>query len=183
MKLTLRVWRQKNADAPGAMASYEVDGISEGMSFLEMLDTLNEDLILSGEDPVAFDHDCREGICGACSLVINGDAHGPERTTTCQLHMRSFDDGDTIDVEPWRASAFPVVKDLVVDRGPSTGSSRPAATSPPRPAPRRRRTPRPSPSRTPTTPSSTPSASAAGRAWRPAPTARRCSSPPPRSTI
>ncbi|GAA3073197.1 hypothetical protein GCM10020254_16280 [Streptomyces goshikiensis] len=116
MKLTLRVWRQHNADAPGAMASYEVDGISQDMSFLEMLDTLNEDLILRGEDPVAFDHDCREGICGACSLVINGDAHGPERTTTCQLHMRSFADGDTIDVEPWRASAFPVVKDLVVDR-------------------------------------------------------------------
>jgi succinate dehydrogenase / fumarate reductase iron-sulfur subunit len=117
MKLTLRVWRQKNTDAPGAMSTYEVDGISQDMSFLEMLDTLNEELILAGDDPVAFDHDCREGICGACSLVINGDAHGPERTTTCQLHMRSFDDGDTIDIEPWRASAFPVVKDLVVDRG------------------------------------------------------------------
>lgn len=116
MKLTLRVWRQKNADADGAMSTYEVDGISSDMSFLEMLDTLNEDLILAGDDPVAFDHDCREGICGACSLVINGDAHGPERTTTCQLHMRSFRDGDTIDVEPWRAAAFPVVKDLVVDR-------------------------------------------------------------------
>lgn len=116
MKLTLRVWRQKNADAPGAMSTYEVDGISRDMSFLEMLDTLNEELILEGDDPVAFDHDCREGICGACSLVINGDAHGPERTTTCQLHMRSFEDGDTIDIEPWRASAFPVVKDLVVDR-------------------------------------------------------------------
>jgi succinate dehydrogenase / fumarate reductase iron-sulfur subunit len=116
MKLTLRVWRQHNADADGAMSTYEVDGISSDMSFLEMLDTLNEELILKGEDPVAFDHDCREGICGACSLVINGDAHGPERTTSCQLHMRSFKDGDTIDVEPWRASAFPVVKDLVVDR-------------------------------------------------------------------
>ncbi|BFO19043.1 succinate dehydrogenase/fumarate reductase iron-sulfur subunit [Streptomyces sp. KM77-8] len=116
MKLNLRVWRQKNAGADGAMSTYEVDGISPDMSFLEMLDTLNEELILKGEDPVAFDHDCREGICGACSLVINGDAHGPERTTTCQLHMRSFEDGDTIDVEPWRASAFPVVKDLVVDR-------------------------------------------------------------------
>jgi succinate dehydrogenase / fumarate reductase, iron-sulfur subunit len=116
MKLTLRVWRQKNADADGAMSTYEVDGISSDMSFLEMLDTLNEELILRGEDPVAFDHDCREGICGACSLVINGEAHGPERTTTCQLHMRSFQDGDTIDIEPWRASAFPVIKDLVVDR-------------------------------------------------------------------
>ncbi|CAM5744460.1 hypothetical protein SAFG77S_08123 [Streptomyces afghaniensis] len=116
MKLTLRVWRQKNADAEGAMSTYEVDGISSDMSFLEMLDTLNEELILKGEDPVAFDHDCREGICGACSLVINGDAHGPERTTTCQLHMRSFKDGDTIDIEPWRASAFPVIKDLVVNR-------------------------------------------------------------------
>ncbi|WP_367430608.1 succinate dehydrogenase/fumarate reductase iron-sulfur subunit [Streptomyces celluloflavus] len=116
MKLTLRVWRQRNPDSPGAMATYEVDGISQDMSFLEMLDTLNEELILSGDEPVAFDHDCREGICGACSLVINGDAHGPERTTTCQLHMRSFRDGDTIDVEPWRAAAFLVVKDLVVDR-------------------------------------------------------------------
>ncbi len=117
MRLTLRVWRQQNADADGTMSTYEVDGISPDMSFLEMLDTLNEELILRGDDPVAFDHDCREGICGACSLVINGDAHGPERTTTCQLHMRSFRDGDTIDVEPWRAAAFPVVKDLVVDRG------------------------------------------------------------------
>ncbi|CAM5345203.1 succinate dehydrogenase [Streptomyces badius] len=116
MKLTLRVWRQRNAEEPGAMATYEVDDISADMSFLEMLDTLNEELTLAGEEPVAFDHDCREGICGACSLVINGDAHGPERTTTCQLHMRSFADGDTIDIEPWRASAFPVIKDLVVDR-------------------------------------------------------------------
>lgn len=116
MRLTLRVWRQPNADADGALSTYEVDGISPDMSFLEMLDTLNEELILQGDDPVAFDHDCREGICGACSLVINGAAHGPERTTTCQLHMRSFRDGDTIDIEPWRAAAFPVVKDLVVDR-------------------------------------------------------------------
>ncbi|MFG2832160.1 succinate dehydrogenase/fumarate reductase iron-sulfur subunit [Streptomyces sp. NPDC048434] len=116
MKLTLRIWRQKNADAPGALSTYEVDGISQDMSFLEMLDTLNEELLLGGDDPVAFDHDCREGICGACSLVINGEPHGPERTTTCQLHMRSFRDGDTIDIEPWRAAAFPVVRDLVVDR-------------------------------------------------------------------
>ncbi|WP_329178006.1 succinate dehydrogenase/fumarate reductase iron-sulfur subunit [Streptomyces decoyicus] len=129
MKLTLRIWRQKNADAPGALSTYEVDGISQDMSFLEMLDTLNEELLLGGDDPVAFDHDCREGICGACSLVINGEAHGPNgvsparadsrawgSTTTCQLHMRSFRDGDTLDIEPWRAAAFPVVKDLVVDR-------------------------------------------------------------------
>ncbi|MGW7055708.1 succinate dehydrogenase/fumarate reductase iron-sulfur subunit [Streptomyces sp. NPDC054887] len=116
MRLTLRVWRQRNAEEPGAMVTYEVDDISEDMSFLEMLDTLNEKLILGGEEPVAFDHDCREGICGACGVVINGDAHGPERTTTCQLHMRHFEDGATVDVEPWRAGAFPVVKDLVVDR-------------------------------------------------------------------
>ncbi|MGW6510071.1 succinate dehydrogenase/fumarate reductase iron-sulfur subunit [Streptomyces niveus] len=116
MRLTLRVWRQSAADATGAMVTYDIDGISEDMSFLEMLDSLNEQLILDGDDPVAFDHDCREGICGACGVVINGDAHGPERTTTCQLHMRHFADGDTIDVEPWRAGAFPVVKDLVVDR-------------------------------------------------------------------
>lgn len=180
MKLTLRVWRQKNADADGAMSTYEVDGISSDMSFLEMLDTLNEELILRGEDPVAFDHDCREGICGACSLVINGDAHGPERTTTCQLHMRSFSDGDTIDVEPWRASAFPVIKDLVVDRSAldriiqaggyiraPTGSAW-------------RRTPRRCPSPTPTSPSSTPSASGAGRVSPRVPTGRRCCSPRPR---
>ncbi|MBH1933020.1 succinate dehydrogenase/fumarate reductase iron-sulfur subunit [Streptomyces sp. AV19] len=116
MKLTLRIWRQRDADTAGAMTTYEVDGISEDMSFLEMLDHLNEELILAGDEPVAFDHDCREGICGACGMVINGQAHGPERTTTCQLHMRHFRDGDTIDVEPWRAAAFPVVKDLVVDR-------------------------------------------------------------------
>ncbi|WP_328687382.1 succinate dehydrogenase/fumarate reductase iron-sulfur subunit [Streptomyces caniferus] len=116
MNLTLRIWRQRNADAPGALSTYRVEGVSQDMSFLEMLDTLNEELLLAGDDPVAFDHDCREGICGACSLVINGEAHGPEPTTTCQLHMRSFRDGDTIDIEPWRAAAFPVVKDLVVDR-------------------------------------------------------------------
>jgi succinate dehydrogenase / fumarate reductase iron-sulfur subunit len=116
MRLTLRVWRQRNPQSPGAMQTYEVDGVSPDMSFLEVLDTLNERLTLEGEEPVAFDHDCREGICGACSLVINGDAHGPERTTSCQLHMRSFKDGDTIDVEPWRAAAFPVVRDLVVNR-------------------------------------------------------------------
>ncbi|MGX8906162.1 succinate dehydrogenase/fumarate reductase iron-sulfur subunit [Streptomyces netropsis] len=116
MNLTLRIWRQTGPDSAGAMTRYEVTGISPDMSFLEMLDHLNEELILSGDEPVAFDHDCREGICGACGMVINGQAHGPERTTTCQLHMRHFRDGDTVDVEPWRASAFPVVKDLVVDR-------------------------------------------------------------------
>ncbi|QKV94897.1 succinate dehydrogenase/fumarate reductase iron-sulfur subunit [Streptomyces sp. NA02950] len=116
MRLTLRIWRQRGPEEPGALTTYEVNGISPEMSFLEMLDTLNEELILGGDEPVAFDHDCREGICGACGMVINGQAHGPERTTTCQLHMRHFADGDTIDVEPWRAAAFPVVKDLVVDR-------------------------------------------------------------------
>src|SRR5690606_37281712 len=98
------------------MVTYELDDVNENMSFLEMLDVLNEKLTLQGEEPVAFDHDCREGICGACGVVINGVAHGPEVTTTCQLHMRSFNDGDVIDVEPWRAGAFPVIKDLVVDR-------------------------------------------------------------------
>ncbi|MFC4497436.1 succinate dehydrogenase/fumarate reductase iron-sulfur subunit [Streptomyces ovatisporus] len=117
MRLTLNIWRQADAGSPGGMRTYQVDGISPEMSFLEMLDTLNEELTERGEEPVAFDHDCREGICGACGMVINGQAHGPERTTACQLHMRHFDDGDTIDIEPWRASAFPVVKDLVVDRG------------------------------------------------------------------
>ncbi|MFC0038871.1 succinate dehydrogenase/fumarate reductase iron-sulfur subunit [Actinomadura rayongensis] len=118
MKLTLRIWRQKGPGDKGAMVEYPVDGISEDASFLEMLDVLNEELIAKGEEPVAFDHDCREGICGMCSLVINGTPHGPERnTTTCQLHMRKFRDGEVIDVEPWRAKAFPVVKDLVVDRG------------------------------------------------------------------
>lgn len=116
MRLTLRIWRQENASRRGGMRVYELDGVEPDMSFLEMLDTLNEKLIVEGGDPVAFDHDCREGICGACSLMINGEAHGPERTTACQLHMRSFRDGATIDVEPWRAAAFPVVKDLVVDR-------------------------------------------------------------------
>ncbi|MCP9207425.1 succinate dehydrogenase/fumarate reductase iron-sulfur subunit [Streptomyces cucumeris] len=116
MRLTLRIWRQRGPEEPGALTTYEVNGISPEMSFLEMLDTLNEELILAGDEPIAFDHDCREGICGACGMVINGQAHGPERTTTCQLHMRHFADGDTIDVEPWRAAAFPVVKDLVVDR-------------------------------------------------------------------
>ncbi|MBO2454596.1 succinate dehydrogenase/fumarate reductase iron-sulfur subunit [Actinomadura barringtoniae] len=117
MKLTLRVWRQNGPQDKGKMVEYPVDDISPDASFLEMLDVLNEELIAKGEEPVAFDHDCREGICGMCSLVINGTPHGPEKmTTTCQLHMRKFSDGEVIDVEPWRAKAFPVVKDLVVDR-------------------------------------------------------------------
>ncbi|QKW34187.1 succinate dehydrogenase/fumarate reductase iron-sulfur subunit [Actinomadura sp. NAK00032] len=117
MKLTLRVWRQSGPRDKGRMVEYKLDDISPDASFLEMLDVLNEKLIAEGEEPVAFDHDCREGICGMCSLVINGTPHGPERaTTTCQLHMRKFKDGEVIDVEPWRAKAFPVVKDLVVDR-------------------------------------------------------------------
>lgn len=116
MNITLRVWRQKGPEAKGTMVTYGLEDLSEDMSFLEMLDVLNEQLTLTGDEPVAFDHDCREGICGACGVVINGIAHGPEVTTTCQLHMRSFTDGDVIDVEPWRAGAFPVVKDLVVDR-------------------------------------------------------------------
>ena len=117
MDLTLYVWRQKNGNDKGSFKRYEVKNVSADSSFLEMLDLLNEDLILKGEEPVAFEHDCREGICGACSMVINGRPHGPQRlTTTCQLHMRKFKDGDTIYIEPWRAAAFPVVKDLVVDR-------------------------------------------------------------------
>jgi succinate dehydrogenase / fumarate reductase iron-sulfur subunit len=117
MNITVRVWRQPNAHAEGRMVSYEVPDVSEHMSFLEMLDVLNERLTLEGDDPIAFDHDCREGICGQCGVVINGVAHGPQQTTTCQLHMRSFRDGDVIDVEPWRADPFPVIKDLVVNRG------------------------------------------------------------------
>jgi succinate dehydrogenase / fumarate reductase iron-sulfur subunit len=118
MKLTLKIWRQKNANAKGKLVDYQIDGIEGDMSFLEMLDVLNGQLIVKGDEPVAFDHDCREGICGSCSLYINGEAHGPDRlVTTCQLHMRMFNDGDTIHIEPFRASAFPVIKDLVVDRG------------------------------------------------------------------
>lgn len=117
MKLKLRVWRQKNANTAGKFVEYDAPHISPDMSFLEMLDVINEDLIKRGEEQIAFDHDCREGICGACSLVINGTPHGPlKETTTCQLHMRTFKDGDTITIEPWRATPFPVIKDLVVDR-------------------------------------------------------------------
>lgn len=117
MNLTLKVWRQKNAQDKGAFVTYKVTDISSEMSFLEMFDVLNEKLIEDNQEPIAFDHDCREGICGMCSMYINGKPHGPwHATTTCQLHMRAFKDGDTITVEPWRAKAFPVIKDLVVDR-------------------------------------------------------------------
>jgi len=117
MNLNLKIWRQKNKNIEGKMTDYKLSNVSPDMSFLEMLDVLNEKLIREGQDPVAFDHDCREGICGMCSLMINGNAHGPNKgTTTCQLHMRYFKDGDTIVIEPWRAKAFPVIKDLVVDR-------------------------------------------------------------------
>lgn len=117
MRITVNIWRQAGPKKAGKLAKYQLDDVSEHMSFLEMLDVLNEKLIAKNEEPIAFDHDCREGICGACGVVINGEPHGPERTTTCQLHMRSFSDGDTITIEPWRARAFPVIKDLVVDRG------------------------------------------------------------------
>ena len=117
MKLKLKIWRQKDSDSKGQMVDYDIDNISPDMSFLEMLDLLNNKLIVNDQNPVSFDHDCREGICGMCSLYINGEAHGPDRrVTTCQLHMRMFKDGDTIYIEPFRAKAFPVIKDLVVDR-------------------------------------------------------------------
>jgi succinate dehydrogenase / fumarate reductase iron-sulfur subunit len=119
MDLTVKVWRQAGPSAEGRMETYDVPGISEDMSFLEMLDVLNDRLTVEGKEPIAFEHDCREGICGSCGVMINGQAHGPQRgTATCQLHMRKFSDGDTIVVEPWRASAFPVVRDLVVNRSP-----------------------------------------------------------------
>jgi succinate dehydrogenase / fumarate reductase iron-sulfur subunit len=117
MKINLKIWRQASREMPGKMVNYTLDEIIPELSFLEMLDILNEDLLKKGEEPIAFDHDCREGICGACSLYINGRPHGPEQgVTSCQLHLRSFKDGDTIYVEPWRAKPFPVLKDLVVDR-------------------------------------------------------------------
>jgi succinate dehydrogenase / fumarate reductase, iron-sulfur subunit len=116
MRILLKVWRQASATAPGELVDYVAENISPDMSFLEMLDVVNEGLIAERKDAIAFDSDCREGICGMCGLMINGDAHGPEVTTTCQLHMRTFSDGETITIEPWRARAFPVLKDLVVDR-------------------------------------------------------------------
>jgi succinate dehydrogenase / fumarate reductase iron-sulfur subunit len=118
VKLTLRIWRQAGPDAPGDFETYEVDGITDEMSFLELLDSLNEQLVGEGREPVAFDADCREGICGSCGLMIDGQAHGPQRgTATCQLHLRRFKDGDTVVVEPFRSAGFPIVKDLVIDRG------------------------------------------------------------------
>ena len=117
MNLTLKVWRQANSESKGKMETYQIANVSPDMSFLEMMDVLNEQLMTQGIDPIAFDHDCREGICGMCSMFINGEAHGPDRlVTTCQLHMRKFSDGDTITIEPFRAKAFPVIKDLTVDR-------------------------------------------------------------------
>jgi len=122
MKLTLHIWRQKDGKSSGKMVKYDLDGVSEHMSFLEMLDVLNEKLIKKGEEAIAFDHDCREGICGMCSLTINGIPHGPDKgVTVCQLHMRKFKDGDVVYVEPWRARAFPVVRDLMVDRSAFDG--------------------------------------------------------------
>ena len=119
MILRLNIWRQKSRDSKGRFVTYRMETVSPEMSFLEMLDVLNEELVERGEDPVAFEHDCREGICGSCGLMINGEAHGPEGgTATCQLHMRKFEDGDSIRIEPWRSQAFPVLKDLVVDRSP-----------------------------------------------------------------
>jgi succinate dehydrogenase / fumarate reductase, iron-sulfur subunit len=116
VRLTLKIWRQPDSASAGGMHTYDVEDVSPDMSFLEMLDVLNEQLNAKGEDPIAFDSDCREGICGMCGLMINGEAHGPQVTTTCQLHMRSFEDGEEITIEPWRADAFPVLKDLCVDR-------------------------------------------------------------------
>src|SRR3954463_8816560 len=118
MNLVLNVWRQKSASAAGQFVRYEAKNVSDHMSFLEMLDVVNEELTTKGESPIAFDHDCREGICGSCGLMLNGVAHGPSRATaTCQLHMRTFKDGDRITIEPWRSAAFPVLRDLVVNRG------------------------------------------------------------------
>ncbi len=117
MKVQIKVWRQTNAQSKGDFSTYPLEGVSEDMSFFEMLDSLNDNLVMEGKDPIAFDHDCREGICGTCGIFINGRAHGPIRgVTTCQLHMRSFQDGETIVVEPWRAKAFPIIRDLIVDR-------------------------------------------------------------------
>ncbi len=176
MNLTLHVWRQPDAGSPGKFVTYQATDVDAHMSFLEMLDVVNEGLVARGEDPIAFDHDCREGICGTCGVVINGRPHGGQpRTTTCQLHMRKFHDGDSIVIEPWRASAFPVVKDLIVDRTAfdriiGRGGFITAPTGGAEDA-----------KRTPTWRSTRPPASGAARAWRRARTRRRRSSPPPRS--
>lgn len=182
MNLTLRIWRQKNANTPGEFVTYEAKDVSPDMSFLEMLDVVNEELMRRGEEPIAFDNDCREGICGMCSLMINGVPHGPlPQTATCQLHMRVYKDGDAITIEPWRAAPFPVIKDLIVDRSAfdriiqsggyvsvSTGGAPDGNTLPIR-------------KMTPTGRSTPPPASAAARAWPRARTLRRCSSPRPKS--
>lgn len=183
MKLTLRIWRQAGPGASGKMVEYPVDDITPEMSFLEMLDVLNESLILAGEEPVAFDHDCREGISGMCGVVINGRAHGPEQTTARQLHMRAFRDGDVIDVEPWRAKAFPVLKDLVVDRSAFDRVIQAGGyiTAPTGAAPDAHSTPVAQPVATPR--SKTRPASAAAPAWPLARTDRRCCSPQRRSHI
>jgi len=137
LNLTLRVWRQRGPGDAGGFETYKADGINDDMSFLEMLDVVNEGLITEGKDPIAFDHDCREGICGSCGFVIDGRPHGPQPgTTVCQLHMRHFKDGDNITVEPWRAAAFPIVKDLVVSRAAFDRIIQAGGTSPPPPAPR-----------------------------------------------
>ena len=182
LNLTLNVWRQKNRQAEGAFVTYQAVGISADMSFLEMLDVVNEGLIGRGEEPIAFDHDCREGICGQCGVVINGSPHGPRRaTTSCQLHMRSFQDGDVLTIEPWRAASFPVIKDLMVDRSAfdriiasggfvsvRTGNAPDANAVPVRQ------------DRPPTWRWTPPLVSAAVPAWPPVPTPRPCSSSPPR---
>ena len=181
MNLTLHVWRQADKKSAGKMVTYQVKGVSEHASFLEMLDVLNEQLIARGEEPVAFDHDCREGICGMCSLVINGRPHGGQQgTTTCQLHMRHFKSGDEIWIEPWRAGAFPVIKDLVVDRHAfdTDPAGRRLHRRQLRVGARRQRDPG-RPRRTRTARSRRRPASAAARASRPAPTARRCCSSRP----
>ena len=184
MNLTLHVWRQQKGEAAGRMVDYKAANVNPDMSFLEMLDVVNDELIAKGEDPIAFDYDCREGICGSCCLMIDGEPHGPEAgVTTCQTYMRNFKDGDEIFIEPFRARAFPVLKDLVVDRGAfdriiqvggfvsvNTGGARTEMPSrSPRSRLRRRWTPR--------------SASAVGRAWRRARMPRRCCSCPPRFRI
>ncbi len=181
--VNLRVWRQPSKDQPGRLVDYVAKDISTDMSFLEMLDVVNEDLIRKGEDAIAFDSDCREGICGACGCMINGVAHGPDAgTTTCQLHMRRFTDGQTIVVEPWRAKAFPVLKDLTVDRSRRSIASSPrAATSRRVSAERRTRTASSFPKSSPTERWIRRRASAAARAWRPARMRRRTCLPAPRS--
>src|SRR4051812_5944341 len=134
MKLKLKVWRQSGPDEKGRLVDYVVDNADEDMSFLELIDVLNEKLILEGEEPVAFDQDCREGICGSCDMVVNGYAHGPQKATTvCQLHLRHFQDGETITVEPWRSVAFPGLKDLCVDRGALGRVIAPGGYNPPPP--------------------------------------------------